>query len=454
MSVDPSALTHVGAGSDPGRGQWLTAEAAAARLGVKRETLYAYVSRGAVHSERAPGERRSRFLRADVERLAARRRTGGRAGGLELIVETDLTLLEPGGDLYYRGWSVEAAVAAGATFEEVAAWLWTGERTPSPFVAPPPLAEVAGRVAGALADQPRVDRLRAVVAAARHADPMRDDRRATAVALTGRALVATLVEALPLVAGAGDPADTPGAVDPGTSRSEDATDAPGPPAGDPASVAARLWPRLSPVPAGPAQVRLLDAALVLLADHELAASTLAARVTASTWADPYLVVQAGLAALGGPLHGGASAGARRLIREVDRGDATAPEAVGARLREGERIAGFGHRIYRERDPRADVLLAALGAAGVRLAAEDALLATMRERGLPFPNVDFALASLAERHDMVDEAGELIFTVARTVGWLAHAAEEYRHRLRFRPRATYTGPAPARPGNSPSVGGAG
>jgi citrate synthase len=278
-------------------------------------------------------------------------------------------------------------------------------------------------VAGALDDQPRVDRLRAVVAAARHADPLRDDRRATAVAMTGRALVATLVEALPLVA------------DDAVVRSGTA--------GVPPTIAARLWPRLSPVPAGPEQVRLLDAALVLLADHELAASTLAARVAASTWADPYLVVQAGLAALGGPLHGGASAGARRLIREVERGDATAPEAVGARLREGELIAGFGHRIYRERDPRADVLLAALRAAEVDLGAEDALLDTMRARGLPFANVDFALAALAERYGMVEEAGEIVFTIARTAGWLAHAAEEYRHRLRFRPRATYTGPAPGR-----------
>ena len=434
MTTDPSVPGGPAPGADPGQGQWLTAEAASARLAVKRETLYAYVSRGAVHSERAPGERRSRFLRADVERLAARRRAGGRAGGLELIVETDLTLLEPGGGLYYRGWSVEAAVAEGATFEEVAGWLWTGERRRTAFVAPSALAETAHRVSGALGDQPRVDRLRAVVAAARHADPLRDDRRATAVAMTGRALVATLVEALPIVAdGAGAP-DRPGRPDP--------PDAPSGPSGPPASIAARLWPRLSPVPARPEHVRLLDAALVLLADHELAASTLAARVAASTWADPYLVVQAGLAALGGPLHGGASAGARRLIREVDRGTASAPEAVGARLREGERIAGFGHRIYRDRDPRAGVLLGALRAAGAALVAEDALLDTMLERGLPFPNVDFALASLAERYDMVDEAGELVFTVARTAGWLAHAAEEYRHRLRFRPRATYTGPAPA------------
>jgi len=408
--------------------QWMTSEAAAARLGVKRETLYAYVSRGAVRSERMPGERRSRFLRADVERLAARQRSGGRAGGLELIIETDLTLLEPAGALYYRGWDVERAVAEGASFEQVAGWLWSADRSPATFGAPAAMLASARRVADALADQPLMDRMRAVVAAARHTDPLRDDRRPEAVGMTGRALIATLVESLPVVSGAAPP-----------------------PAG--AAVAERLWSRLSPVPARPPLVRLLDTALVLLADHELAASTLAARVAASTWADPYLVVQAGLAALGGPLHGGASAAARRLIREVDAGESGPAEAVGNRLRDRQRIPGFGHRVYRERDPRAEVLLQALAAAGHPLRAEHELLATMRERGLPFPNVDFAIAALAERHRMVDEAGEVVFAVARTAGWLAHAAEEYRHSLRFRPRATYTGPAPVGRGISPSVGGA-
>jgi citrate synthase len=383
---------------------------------VKPETLYAYVSRGLVRSERVPGTRRSRFLRADVERLGARRRAGGRAGGLEVIVETDLTLLDPTGALYYRGWNVADAVAAGATFEEVAGWLWSGDRSRPGFDAPPAMLAVARRVTDALSDQPRMDRMRAVVAASRHTDPLRDDRRPEAVALTGRALVGTLVESLPVVGGAAPP--------PGS------------------SVARRLWARLSPRRATAPLVRLLDTALVLLADHELAASTLAARITASTWADPYLVVEAGLAALGGPLHGGASGGARRLIAEVDGGTASAAEAIGRRLRDEQLIPGFGHRIYQERDPRAEILLGALAGAGCRLDAEDDLLATMRSRGLPFPNVDFAVASLAERHDMVDGAGELIFAVARTVGWLAHAIEEYPHRLRFRGRATYTGPPPA------------
>ena len=415
---------------------WLTSEAAAARLGVKPETLYAYVSRGAIRSERVPGTRRSRFLRADVERLAGKqRRGGGRAGALDVIVETELTFLDAAGRLLYRGWDVADAVAAGARFEAVAGWLWTGERDPdpAPFTAPPAMADAAHRVAAALADQPPMDRLRAVVAAARHTDPLRDDRRPAAVADAARSLIATMVAALPPVGdGPRDGDGGNGAAGGGSDRAE--------PAG--ASIAERLWPRLSPLPATAARVRLLDAALVLLADHELAASTLAARVTASTWADPYLVVQAGLAALAGPLHGGASAGARRLIREVDEGTPAA-EAIGRRLRDDQLIPGFGHRIYRERDPRADSLLDLLRGEAA-LPSEDALVAVMRERRLPFPNVDFAIAALAERHAMVDVAGELVFAVARTAGWLAHATEEYRHRLRFRPRGVYVGPPPTRP----------
>jgi citrate synthase len=397
--------------------EWLTSEAAAKRLGVKQETLYAYVSRGLVRSERVAGSRRSRFLRADVERLAARSRSGGRAGGLELIVETDLTLLDPAGHLYYRGWDVADALSDGASFEEVAAWLLRGERDPTPFAPPPELRATAGRVAAALAGQPTVDVLRAVVAAVRHDDPFRDDRRPEAVAVTARGLIATMVGAVPLVAGASEA-----------------------PAG--ASVARRLWPRLTSRRATADAVRLLDTCLVLLADHELAASTLAARVAASTWADPYLVVLAGLAALGGPLHGGASAGARVLIAEVASGQATAATAIGRRLRDGELIAGFGHRVYRDADPRAEILLDLLAGSDPALRATAALREVMAERGLPFPNIDLAIATVAERHAMVPDAGEIIFATARTAGWLAHAAEEYRHRLRFRTRAAYTGPAPS------------
>jgi citrate synthase len=383
---------------------------AAATLGVKPETLYAYVSRGLVGSQRAPGERRSRYLRADVERLAARRRSGGRAGGLEIIVESELTLLDPSGRLYYRGWDVEDA-AATASFEAVARWLLTGDRSTGGFHAP----AAAVRSARALGDIPSIDRIRAVLAIARSADPLRHDRRPAAVATTAETIIATIIDAIPPVQA--------------TPKST--------------SVAARLWCRLSPNRPAPRDVRLLDAALVLLADHELAASTLAARVAASTWADPYLVVLAGLAALGGPLHGGASEEARVLVREVV-GGTPAAEAIGARLAGGQLVPGFGHRVYRARDPRADFLLARLpGPRSSAVArAGSSLLDTVQQRELPFPNIDFALALLAESHDMVPGASELVFAIARVAGWLAHAVEEYEHHLRFRPRAVYVGPAPA------------
>ena len=177
---------------------WLTAEQAAGRLGVKAETLYAYVSRGLISSERTPGERRSRYLRADVERLAARQRGGGgRAGGLEIIVESGLTLLDPDGRLYYRGWDVEDA-ARTSTFEAIASWLWTGDRTPEPITASPELARAVHQVTRGLSGTANVDRVRAVLAAIRTADPLRHDRRPAAVAATGRSIIAAVVASLPL----------------------------------------------------------------------------------------------------------------------------------------------------------------------------------------------------------------------------------------------------------------
>ncbi len=357
-----------------------------------------------------------------MEKLAGRQRGGGRAGGLELIIETDLTYLDPAGVLAYRGWDVADAVRE-ATFEEVASWLWHGQRERVDFVAPPEMAAVARSLAKTLADQPVMDRVRATVAAIRRCDPFRDDRRPEAVAAAGRAIAGTILEALPAAPRSG----------PRTGRETTRLQTR---SGGGASVAERLWPRLTAQPAKPRLVKLLDATLVMLADHEMAASTLAARVAASTWADPYLVVLAGLATLGGPLHGAASSAARQMLHEVHGGVSPA-EAIGNRLRNNELIPGFGHRIYQYSDPRCDVLLELLGAIR-REPVEEELVLIMRERGLPFPNIDFAIASFAERYDMIDNAGEVIFAVSRTVGWLAHAIEEYKYRLRYRPRAVYTG----------------
>jgi citrate synthase len=189
---------------------------------------------------------------------------------------------------------------------------------------------------------------------------------------------------------------------------------------------------------------------VLLADHDLAAATLAARVAASTWADPYLVVLAGLGALGGPLHGGASNEVTRLLADARREGV--PAAVGEVLRTAGAVPGFGHRVYVGSDPRAGALIELVVAARPECAALSTareLVDVMSGREGGFANVDLALAVLADAGAMVPGAGEAIFAVARTAGFIAHAIEEYGHRLRFRPRAAYVGPAPAPDARQPA-----
>ncbi|HEX7164578.1 MAG TPA: citrate/2-methylcitrate synthase, partial [Trebonia sp.] len=191
-----------------------------------------------------------------------------------------------------------------------------------------------------------------------------------------------------------------------------------------------------------AMLRALSAALVLLADHELAASTLAARTAASARADPYAVVSAGLGAVSGAWHGGASLGVETLLAAA--GDpASVPRAVGDVLRRGERIPGFGHSVYRGADPRGRVLsdLVRRAVPNAReVAVADAIIAEVRHRALPEPNIDFALGTFTSAAGMSRGAGEAIFAVARTAGWIAHALEAYEAGTLLRPRASYTGPA--------------
>ena len=256
-----------------------------------------------------------------------------------------------------------------------------------------------------------------IAAALAAGDELRLELHPAAVTAAGRSLVAGLVDCLP---------------HPGS----------GPPGGP--AIAARLWDGLSALDPEPELVRVVDVALVLLADHELAASTVAARVAASVRADPYAVVSAGLATVSGTLHGGASLGIEALLGEIDR-PADAAGVVGARLRRGERLRGFGHRLYPDGDPRARVLLSHLrraAAGSARMEVVEAVLQTTGRRGLPEPNVDLALAALAHVTGMTRGAAEAIFAIARTAGWIAHALEEYDRNTPIRPRAVYTGPTPA------------
>jgi citrate synthase len=424
---------------------WIGAAEAAQRLGIKQASLYSYVSRGVLTRRRADDGRGSLFHAGEVEGLARRGRPRRGPAANELVIETQLTEIT-GNQLRYRG--LDATVlAAEQSFEQVAEWLWTGSAgtgwAGEPAPGPPwqateqAIAAGTGAQAGLPAGTLPLERLQVIVPAMAATDPLRLHLEPSAVIAAARCLISGMVDCLP-AAGAPRPAgDLPGpAAGPGRG-----------PGGGPGrgTIAERLVPRLCAGPLTPGLTAALRAALVLLADHELAASTLAARVAASVRADPYAVVATGLGALGGSLHGGASLGAEVMLGSA-RGPADAARVVGDLLRRGERIPGFGHFVYQSGDPRAVLLLRILRQAAPgseRLAVAEAVVAEMRRRALPAPNIEFALAALAGVAGMIPGAGEAIFAVARTAGWLAHALEEYARNMPIRPRGVYTGP-PAAP----------
>jgi citrate synthase len=402
---------------------YLTTAEVARRLQVKPETIYAYVSRGILTSTRARGRRGSLFSAAEVERLASR--SVDHSGVVERI-ESELTLLQDD-ELYYRGHSARA-LATSWTVEQVATLLWTAQSPaqlpePTPAAAPAPGSgptpsrstpntALAGfgveregvqlaRAAMAVApDGARLtDRLRVAVAVLGAADPLRFDLSAPSVTAAAARLIGTLVTALP-----GD------YVDPG------------------ATLGARLWPKLSDAPPRP---EVLDAALILLADHGLAVSTVAARVAASARANLYAVISAGLGALDGQYHGAAPTLAYEFLQRAQQDPL---KALSDQLRSGEPIPGFGHRIYQQRDPRAEVLLGRLGDHPIV-----GTIAAIAERTPTFPNSDLAIAAIMHAYNFRPDAGDALFALARMIGWTAHALEEYAApALRFRAMGIYTG----------------
>ena len=194
-------------------------------------------------------------------------------------------------------------------------------------------------------------------------------------------------------------------------------------------------------------VELLNASLVLLADHELAVSTVAARVTASTRSDPYAVVGAGIAAIRGPLHGGVSRPARQMLEAALAQSAGKDRAgVGRAAREVldryEFYPGFGHKVYKSGDPRADAMLvrlSELGGESREMEVVEAVVDEVQRRIGMRPNIDLSLAAFGMIARLTEDSGQRIFCVARIAGWCAHAIEEYAEApLRFRARAVYIG----------------
>ena len=191
-----------------------------------------------------------------------------------------------------------------------------------------------------------------------------------------------------------------------------------------------------------------DMALVLHADHGINASTFSAMVTASTLSDLHSAVTSAIGTLSGSLHGGANANVMKMLKEIDDSEMEPVDWVVDAIDRGERIAGFGHRVYNVKDPRAKILgeeSEALGeAAGdtkwyeMSVAIEEYIA---EEKGLA-PNVDFYSATTYYQMGIPIDLYTPIFAVSRVGGWLAHVLEQWEDNRLIRPRAQYTGPEDA------------
>lgn len=374
---------------------YLRAGEAARLLGVSLPTLYAYVSRGLVTRRSAPDGRTSLYPRDELEQLAARnrRRSAPAEPAIEISIRSSITQIDDGA-VRYRGHDA-AGLARTHGFEAVAELLWSGRLAEEPIgwpVARDDLTRARGAItaAGAVAAVPRL-----AIAA------MTLDRSATAPA-DGPTAARRLLAIAPGLLG-------------GTARG---------------SVAHRLasaWRRRP----GPELVAAIDRALVLLADHELATSTLAVRVAASVRAAPEHALAAGLHVVAGPLHGGAGREVAGVLADVER--LGAREAVAGMLRSIGRLPGFGHAVYRTADPRLAPLLEAVRAIPAPPGRHDAVDALITEAGRVIgkvPNVDVGLGALQFIGGLPDDAP--LFALARVAGWAAHYDEEMAERpVRYR-----------------------
>jgi citrate synthase len=370
------------------------ASEAADTLGVSKPTLYAYVSRGMVHRQVAVDGRTSLYDRTEIEALAnrSRRRAPAERPSIDVRIATSITQLHDDSPTY-RGHRV-LDVVGSFEYEVVADLLLTGS--------------LAGDPSSWRIDREALRRAQRVVEAAQPTDPV------TALGLT----------ALTLEHAGGEQS---GAVTARRLLALAPTVLGGPIRGTIAGRLARAWTRRP----SSELVQAISTALVLLADHELATSTLAVRVAASVRTEPNRAIASGLDVIAGPLHGAASRIAATLFDEA--AESGAATAVGRRLARGERLPGFGHTVYRNGDPRFPPLVDAVRAVPApidRMRVVDGVIEAAGRSIGHLPNVDLALGALYFVADLPRDAP--IFAIARIAGWGAHYDEEIGERpVRFR-----------------------
>ena len=396
--IDPEGIvTPV---TDPSR-SWITTTEAAQRLGVKRATLYAYVSRGVLRSERRPGQQESLFDRSQIDAMASSTRApGGPQPVLRFRSIATAVSSQADGDLLYRGRPLADLVALGS-FDE-AADVVLG--SPAAHEAPPP-DKPLGFDLRAL---PLERRMPVAVQLLAAADPFASDTDPDRVC---RSALSTVRAAVALVAGRPD-----------TGASTPSTD-----------LAPLALEALGGASTSRGDVAVLRVLLVALLDHGLTASTVAARVAASTRAGLHDCLSAAYAAMAGPLHGAAPVAAHALLAE----GADPVVVVSRALRLHGGVPGFGHFLYPDGDPRADVVLEALWRrrATTRLRRRvEAVARVVADRTGGLPNIDLASAAVLHALRLPAESGEVVFQMARSVGVAAHVVEEYAEEpLRWRGR---------------------
>ncbi len=395
-------------------GLYLSAREASAELAVSPATLYAYVSRGLIRSEPSPDSRSHRYRAEDVRGLKERRVPSPEPRGLRSfdadlpVMDSAIATITEDGPIY-RGVNC-IDLAEKDTLEHTATLLWDVTAI-DPFAAEncPHVSDEMRAIAEAARRAAPIDRAIAVLALAASADPGAFTRAPDGRALVGarilRLVVATMLNAAP--------------------------------SAEPLHLQiAKAW-----APDHKYAPDLIRRALVLLADHELNASTFTVRCAASTGLNLYDAVIAGLAALKGPKHGGAGVLASRLVKTLIDNDVE--PVIRERVALGERFAGFGHGVYKRGDPRAMSLLDALTRAGAPRKFTREVPERIAEATGELVNIDYALAVLV--HSLRLPAGSelALFAMARMVGWIAHASEQLQHGRLIRPRARYVGPAPGR-----------
>jgi citrate synthase len=363
--------------------------------------------------------------------------------GLEDIVVTTSSICFIDGErgvLAYRGYDIHD-LANNASFEEVCYLLWHGQlptrsdlgELQSQFAAARALPEGILRLMRSLPAADAMDLLRTLTSALAHFDPDVADQSPAA---NYRKAVRLTAQMSSLVATIGRLEAGGGPIQP-----------------DPAmGFAASFLYLLTGKRPDALSIRALDVALVLHADHELNASTFAARVAAATLTDVHSTVVAGVGTLKGPLHGGANADVMRLL--LDLGASATPDkiesTIKSKLAKKEKIPGFGHRVYRTMDPRAVHLRQMSRDLGKRVGQpqwyemSERIEAIVKAEKKLNPNVDFYSASTYHALGIPIALFTPIFAVSRCSGWTAHVLEQLSNNRLIRPRAEYTGPPVPQP----------